>query len=96
MGDAHPLTQSGMDAVKELRDLRDLVRWCASSFNEHGLHFGHGTDDAITEAVTLVLHVLNLAPGLPDDLFASRLTRAERSKIVALAQEEHQRSGKAS
>ena len=87
MGDAQPLTQSGQDAIKELRDLRDLVRWCASSFNEHGLHFGHGTEDAITEAVTVVLHVLNLAPGLPDDLFAARLTRAERGKIVALAQE---------
>jgi ribosomal protein L3 glutamine methyltransferase len=87
MGDAQPLSQSGLDAVEELRDLRDLVRWCASSFTEHGLHFGHGTDDAITEAVTVVLHVLNLAPGLPDDLFASRLTRAERSKIVALAEE---------
>ena len=67
--------------------MRDLVRWCASSFNEHGLHFGHGTQDAITEAVALVLHVLNLAPGLPDDLFASRLTRDERERIVALAQE---------
>lgn len=81
------LAQAGKDAVKELRDIRDLVRWCASSFNEHGLHFGHGTEDAITEALTLALHVLNLPPGLPDELFAARLTRSEREQIVALAQE---------
>jgi len=87
MSDGKPLTQAGQDAVKELRSVRDLVRWCASSFSEHGLHFGHGTQDAISEAVALALHVVNLAPGLPDDLFASRLTRAEREQIVALAQE---------
>lgn len=87
MSDERLLTQARQAAVKELRTLRDLVRWCASSFNEHGLHFGHGTQDAITEAVALVLHVLNLAPPLPDDLFASRLTRDEREQVVALAQE---------
>ena len=87
MANGEPLTEAGQNAVKELRTVRDLVRWCASSFNEHGLHFGHGTEDAVTEAVTLVLHVLNLSPGLADDLFAARLTRAERAQIVALAQE---------
>ena len=87
MGDERSLTQARQAAVKELRTVRDLVRWCASSFNEHGLHFGHGTQDAISEAVALVLHVLNLQPGLPDDLFASRLTRDEREQVVALAQE---------
>jgi len=83
----NPLGEAARNAAKELRTVRDMVRWCASSFNEHELHFGHGTEDAITEAVTLVLHVLNLAPGLADDLFASRLTRAERDRIVALALE---------
>jgi ribosomal protein L3 glutamine methyltransferase len=87
VSDERSLTQARQAAVKELRTLRDLVRWCASSFNEHGLHFGHGTQDAITEAVALVLHVLNLAPPLPDDLFAARLTRDERERVVALAQE---------
>jgi ribosomal protein L3 glutamine methyltransferase len=70
--------------IDELRTPRDLVRWGASRFNEAGLHFGHGTDNAVDEANVLVLHALHLPPGIPDDLMRANLTRAERRAVLEL------------
>jgi len=64
-----------------------LIRWGASCFKANGLHFGHGTDDAIDEALALALHALNLDPGLSPELFAARLTRRERARVAALVVE---------
>ena len=52
-----------------LRSVRDLVRWGASQFKANGLHFGHGTDNALDEAFHLVLHALHLTPDLPTVYF---------------------------
>jgi ribosomal protein L3 glutamine methyltransferase len=81
------LSQGAQAAVKELRTAADMVRWCASRFNENGLHFGHGTRDAVEEGVALVLHTLNLAAPLAPEMFAARLTRSEREQVTALALE---------
>lgn len=81
------LERAAAVAVKELRTVVDLVRWSASRFNEHGLHFGHGTDNAVDESLALVLYVLHLDAGLAPELMGSRLTRSEREQVVALALE---------
>lgn len=70
--------------IDDLRTPRDLVRWGASRFNEAGLHFGHGTDNAVDEANVLVLHALHLPPGIPDELMRANLTRAERREVLEL------------
>ncbi len=72
------------DACRQLRTVVDFVRWGASSFNEAGLHFGHGTDNAVDEALFLVLHALHLKPGLPPELMQGRLTDAEKRSVTAL------------
>ncbi|MEY3219443.1 MAG: hypothetical protein RIT27_800 [Pseudomonadota bacterium] len=72
--------------LKELSTLRDFVRWGASRFNEAKLFFGHGTDNAIDEAVALILHALHLAPNLPDSLWACHLTSSEKQRIATLFQ----------
>lgn len=69
---------------QELHTLADFVRWGASRFNEMGLFFGHGTDNAIDEAIVLLSHVLHLPPQLPDTLWQARLTIEEKNKILAL------------
>ena len=87
MSDKTALARSADEAIKELRTLADMVRWGASCFKANGLHFGHGTDDAIGEALALALHVLHLDPGLAPELFAARLTRRERTRVAALVVE---------
>lgn len=67
-----------------LLTIRDLVRWGASRFNEEGLFFGHGTDNALDEAYTLVLSALHLADGVPDAYLGARLTDREREQVLAL------------
>ncbi|HHJ14744.1 MAG TPA: 50S ribosomal protein L3 N(5)-glutamine methyltransferase [Gammaproteobacteria bacterium] len=73
-----------MQDQPELKTLRDLVRFGASRFGENGLHFGHGTDNALDEARVLVTHALHLAPGLADGWLDARVTAAEREAVLAL------------
>ena len=71
-------------AVEELRTVTDLVRWGAARLGEAHVVFGHGTDNAVDEALALVLHAAGLRPGAPESLFASRLTTPERRAAVDL------------
>jgi ribosomal protein L3 glutamine methyltransferase len=66
------------------RTVRDFVLWGERLFSDAGLHFGHGTDNALDEAAWLVAHALGLAP---DELTASaghRLDNHERTRVVEL------------
>ena len=71
---------------KGLKTVADFVRFGASRFNEAGLCFAHGADNAVDEALALVLHALHLParPPLPSELFHARLGRDERREIRAL------------
>lgn len=62
---------------KELFTLRDWVRWCTSCFSANGVFFGHGTDNALDEALELVLATLHLGHDLPDAFLDARVTEAE-------------------
>ncbi|MBN7827445.1 50S ribosomal protein L3 N(5)-glutamine methyltransferase [Bowmanella dokdonensis] len=73
-----------LDATGELHTLLDWLRWTASRFNEAELYFGHGTDNAWDEAVSLVLHVLHLPHQDPMPLFAARLTSTEKQQVLEL------------
>ena len=64
-----------------LRTVKDFIRWGASRFGEAGLFYGHGTDNALDEAVALVLHALNLSTDLPEAYLDCRLTAAESEEV---------------
>lgn len=65
----------------ELRTLRDWVRWSASRFEEHGLFFGHGTDNAFDEALELVLATLYLSHDLPESWLDARVSSEEARRL---------------
>ncbi|MEI6415086.1 MAG: 50S ribosomal protein L3 N(5)-glutamine methyltransferase [Pseudomonadota bacterium] len=69
-----------------LTTLRDYLRFGVSRFQEAGLHYGHGTDNALDEAVALVLPTLHLPQDLPPIYLDSHLTSAERARVLALLQ----------
>jgi ribosomal protein L3 glutamine methyltransferase len=71
-----------MTAVpQQLASLRDWVRWGASRFNEAGLFFGHGTDNALDESLALVLHAVHLDHTLPAAFLDARVTPEEAERI---------------
>lgn len=70
------------EAMRDLRTLRDFIRWGMSRFNEAGLYFGHGTDNAFDEAIYLVQFALHLPLKVDDALLDTCLTLSER-KVVA-------------
>ncbi len=75
----------------ELLTMRDWVRWGASRFNEYGLFFGHGTDNALDESLALVLHALQLNHQLPADYLDARVTADEAKRIMQLFQDRIER-----
>ena len=71
-------------AHSELSTLRDLIRFAVSRFNQAGLFFGHGTDNAWDEAAYLLLHALHLPPDNLTPFLDARLTSDERSDILKI------------
>ncbi len=69
-------------AISDLESIRDFIRWAYSSFEQADLFYGHGTDNAWDEAVSLVLQSLSLPFDTPDLILQSRLTFSERSLIA--------------
>ena len=72
------------EALAALSTALDFIRFGASRFNAAGLHFGHGTDNAVAEARTLVLHALALDHETPEHLLSGALTPAEKRTVLAL------------
>ena len=71
-------------ARQELSTLRDLLRFSVSRFNEAGLFFGHGSDNAWDEAAYLLLHTLHLPPERLEPFLDARLTSDERRAALRI------------
>jgi len=71
-----------MDGLGNLKTIRDFIRWGASRFKQAELFFGHGTDNALDEAVFLVLDILHLDHDLPPHFLDAQLTADERKAVI--------------
>ena len=60
----------------------DLISWGAERFEAEGLCFGHGTDNAWDEALSLVLFVLSLPWDSDVSILQRSLSTDEQSRIA--------------
>ncbi|WP_066570199.1 50S ribosomal protein L3 N(5)-glutamine methyltransferase [Snodgrassella sp. CFCC 13594] len=71
-------------AASQLRTVRDVWRFAVSRFNEAGLFYGHGSDNAYDEAAYLVLHTLNLPLDNLAPFLDAQLLPEEKYPLLAL------------
>jgi ribosomal protein L3 glutamine methyltransferase len=69
-------------ATNNLLTLRDFLRFAVSLFNQAGLFFGHGSNDAYDEAAYLILHTLQLPLDKLEPFLDARLTDSERAEVM--------------
>lgn len=70
--------------VPQVQTLGEVIRRGARWFEQAGLHFGHGCDNAWDEAAYLALHALGLSPAVTDHDLATCLTKHEAQAVRAL------------
>lgn len=73
-----------MTTSSELLTIRDFIRYATSRFNEAGLYFGHGTDNAWDESIALILKTLHLPHDIHPAVLDARLTLPERDQLLKL------------
>ncbi|MBY4898011.1 50S ribosomal protein L3 N(5)-glutamine methyltransferase [Cupriavidus sp. AU9028] len=71
-----------MPTTTPLQTVRDLLRLAVSRFQQAGLSFGHGSDNAYDEAVYLVLHTLHLPLDTLDPFLDARLLPEEIDAVL--------------
>ena len=72
------------DDTESLITVRDWLRFAVSRFNEAGLFFGHGSDNAFDEAAYLILHTLHLPLDRLDPFLDASLTHGEAEQVQAV------------
>lgn len=75
-----PNTQA--DAIKQLKTVRDWLRFAVSRFSAGEVYCGHGTDNLWDEAVQLVMQTLHLPMMDNVQYLDARLTKAERETVL--------------
>lgn len=64
--------------------MRDWLRFAVSRFNEAGLFFGHGSDNAFDEAAYLILHTLHLPLDRLEPFLDASLTHGEAAQVKSV------------
>ena len=80
------------EAEGSLKTLRDVLRFAVSRFNEAGLFFGHGSDNAHDEAAYLILHTLHLPPDNLTPYLDAALTDSEKKTAACNSGTPYQRA----
>lgn len=70
--------------IEQLHTISDYCRYGASLFNQAELFYGHGSDNALSEAYTLVMFALSLPEDTGEQVMACRLLDQEKQNILAL------------
>lgn len=70
--------------AEELFTIRDWLRFTVSRFEDSGIFFGHGTDNAYDEAVWLIMSALHLPLDTLDNFLDAAITESERKHLAHL------------
>lgn len=71
-------------AAEELFTIRDWLRFTVSRFEESGIFYGHGTDNAYDEAAWLILSALHLPHDTLENFLDAVITEQERRHLAHL------------
>jgi len=66
---------------------RALIQWGADRFDKAGLVYGHGTDNALDEAASLVLHALDIGYDQPDAVLDTEISAADYARVAGLLEQ---------
>ena len=72
------------EALTQLHTVADFSRFGASLFNQAELFYGHGSDNAFSEALTLIMFALSLPDELDETVMNCRLLTNEKQQILGL------------
>jgi len=67
-----------------MNTIENLIHFAVTQFKQNKLYFGHGADNALDEAVYLVLSALHLPPDSDQKILARKLTDEEKKKVTDL------------
>lgn len=67
--------------------LRQFVEWAANRFEQAGLFYGHGTDNAQDEAVYLVFGVLQIPFDVAESMLDQALTDTDCQQVTAIIEQ---------
>ncbi len=71
---------------RQLDTVGDCLRWAQSCFEDAGLFYGHGTDNAWDEAMHLVFGTLKLSLESDPAVLDTQLTETEKTAVIRLVQ----------
>ena len=71
-------------AAKELVTVCDFVRYGVTRFTESDLTFGHGTDNAMDEAIFMTLEALRLPIDAVEPYWNAKLTTPEKQRLAGM------------
>lgn len=72
------------EAGRNLRTIRDFIRFCVSKLREYDVVVAQGTTDEFAESSAIVLHTLNLDWGANPEILDCRLTDSEKEAVLQL------------
>jgi ribosomal protein L3 glutamine methyltransferase len=67
---------------EQLHTIGDYIRFATSQFNQAELYFGHGSDNAWDEAITLVMWSIDLPIQISEKVLLNRLVSDEKNKVL--------------
>jgi ribosomal protein L3 glutamine methyltransferase len=70
--------------AEQLDTPRALIKWGAERFEDAGLVYAHGTDNALDEAAFLVMRSLNIDYDQPDSVLDTVISKADSRRITDL------------